>query len=64
MCVCAVCVCACDPPNREQKVDVTVYTLRNGIVRVEDSEETLYASIDIVCDKLQRKMVKVGAAQG
>lgn len=45
--------------KKEQKVDVTVYTLRNGIIRVEDSEDTLYASIDVVADKLERKMVKV-----
>jgi len=42
-----------------QKVDVTVYTYRNGVVRVEDAEATLYASIDIVCDKLSRKMTKI-----
>ncbi|MEW5316461.1 MAG: hypothetical protein WDW38_007833 [Sanguina aurantia] len=39
------------PGKREQKVEVTIYTLRNGVLRVEDSEENLYASIDIVCDK-------------
>eukprot|EP00877_Chromochloris_zofingiensis_P008784 jgi/Chrzof1/4159/Cz14g01070.t1 len=44
---------------RQQKVDVTIHTLRNGIVRVEDAEESLYASIDIVCDKVSRKMRKV-----
>jgi len=37
---------------RLQKVDVTCYTFRNGVVRVEDAESTLYASIDIVCDKV------------
>jgi len=37
---------------RLQKVDVTVYTYRNGVIRVEDQEATLYASIDIVCDKV------------
>ncbi len=36
-----------------------MYTLRNGIVRVEDSEGTLYASIDVVADKLERKMVRI-----
>lgn len=44
---------------KEQKVDVTIHTLRNGVVRVEDSEATLYASIDIVCDKIERKLTKV-----
>lgn len=45
--------------KKEQKVDVTVYTLRNGVIRVEDCEETLYASIDVVCDKLVRKMGRI-----
>lgn len=33
---------------REQKVEVTIYTLRNGVVRVEDAEANLYAAIDLV----------------
>jgi ribosome-associated translation inhibitor RaiA len=33
-------------------VEVTIYTHRNGTVRVEDSEADLYASIDLVCDKV------------
>eukprot|EP00199_Chlamydomonas_sp_CCMP681_P005756 CAMPEP_0119115724 /NCGR_PEP_ID=MMETSP1180-20130426/51899_1 /TAXON_ID=3052 ORGANISM="Chlamydomonas cf sp, Strain CCMP681" /NCGR_SAMPLE_ID=MMETSP1180 /ASSEMBLY_ACC=CAM_ASM_000741 /LENGTH=259 /DNA_ID=CAMNT_0007104813 /DNA_START=96 /DNA_END=875 /DNA_ORIENTATION=- len=45
--------------KKEQKVDVTIHTVRNGIVRVEDSEGTLYASIDLVADKIDRKMVKL-----
>jgi len=44
---------------KEQKVDVTIQTLRNGIVRVEDAENSLYASIDIVCDKVSRKLRKL-----
>lgn len=28
-------------------------------VRVEDAEDTLYASIDVVCDKLERKMGRI-----
>jgi hypothetical protein len=38
---------------------VTITTLRSGVVRVEDSEESLYASIDLVCDKVSRKLRKV-----
>jgi ribosome-associated translation inhibitor RaiA len=40
------------PRCRQQKVEVTIYTHRNGTVRVEDSEADLYASIDLVCDKV------------
>jgi ribosomal subunit interface protein len=45
--------------QREQIVEVTVYTLRHGVVRVEEQEEDLYAAVDLVSDKLRRKMVKV-----
>lgn len=45
--------------RRQQKVDVTITTLKAGVVRVEDSEESLYASIDLVCDKVARKLRKV-----
>lgn len=45
--------------KKEQKVEVTIYTLRNGVVRVEDAETTLYAAIDLVCDKVERKLRKV-----
>lgn len=45
--------------KKEQKVEVTLHTQRNGVVRVEDSEETLYAAIDVVCDKVERKLQKV-----
>lgn len=38
---------------------MTIYTVRNGVVRVEDSESTLYASIDVVCDKVYRKLAKL-----
>lgn len=44
---------------RQQKVDVTVTTMRSGVVRVEDAEESLYASIDLVCDKVSRKLRKL-----
>lgn len=45
--------------KKEQKVEVTIRTLRNGVVRVEDSEESLYAAIDLVCDKIERKLTRV-----
>lgn len=44
---------------KQQKVDVTIATMKSGVVRVEDSEESLYASIDLVCDKVARKLRKV-----
>jgi len=31
---------------------VTINVLRNGVVRVEEKEESLYAAIDLVCDKV------------
>ncbi|GFR50002.1 hypothetical protein Agub_g12151 [Astrephomene gubernaculifera] len=45
--------------KKEQKVEVTIHTLRNGVVRVEDSGSSLYAAIDTVCDKLARKLGRV-----
>ncbi|PNH05214.1 Ribosome-binding factor PSRP1, chloroplastic [Tetrabaena socialis] len=45
--------------KKEQKAEVTIYTLRNGVVRVEDSEANLYAAIDLVCDKISRKLLRV-----
>ncbi|KAI8472827.1 MAG: plastid-specific ribosomal protein 1 [Monoraphidium minutum] len=44
---------------RQQKVDVTIHTLRSGVVRVEDAEASLYASIDTVADKVARKLNKM-----
>ncbi|GBF95532.1 30S ribosomal protein [Raphidocelis subcapitata] len=44
---------------KQQKVDVTLHTLRHGVVRVEDAEASLYASIDVVCDKVNRKLRKM-----
>ncbi|KAG1669972.1 hypothetical protein FOA52_016233 [Chlamydomonas sp. UWO 241] len=44
---------------KEQTVQVTIHVLRNGVVRVEEKEESLYAAIDLVCDKVQRKLAKV-----
>ena len=44
---------------KQQKTEITVYTLSNGVVRAEDVEESMYASIDLVSDKLARKLRKV-----
>jgi len=44
---------------KQQKTEVTVFTLRNGVVRSEVVADSLYASIDLVGDKLERKMQKV-----
>jgi ribosomal subunit interface protein len=45
--------------KRSQKAEVTVYTHRHGVVRVEDTEDDLYAAVDLVCDKMKRKMVRL-----
>ncbi|GMH39232.1 hypothetical protein BSKO_07130 [Bryopsis sp. KO-2023] len=45
--------------DKQQKIEVTVHTLRNGIVRSETVADSMYASIDLVCDKVQRKLRKV-----
>ena len=45
--------------QRSQKVEITVYTKRHCVVRVEDTEDDLYAAVDLVVDKLKRKMVKM-----
>jgi putative sigma-54 modulation protein len=41
---------------KAQKTEITIYTLRHGVVRVEDVESTAYASIDVVCDKVRGKL--------
>lgn len=41
-----------------QKTEVTVYT-KNGILRSEEEGEDLYASIDAVSDKIERKLRKL-----
>jgi Sigma 54 modulation protein / S30EA ribosomal protein len=40
--------------RRRQRAEITVYTLRNGVVRAEDEEDSLYAAIDLVSDKVGR----------
>ncbi len=45
--------------KRSQKAEVTVYTHGHGVVRVEDTEDDLYAAVDLVCDKMKRKMVRL-----
>lgn len=49
---------------KQQKTEITVYTLSNGVVRAEDVEESMYASIDLVSDKLARKLRKVREKEG
>jgi putative sigma-54 modulation protein len=41
-----------------QMTQVTVYT-RNGVVRSEEEADNLYASIDAVSDKIERKLRKI-----
>mmetsp|Transcript_6705 Transcript_6705/g.19291 ORF Transcript_6705/g.19291 Transcript_6705/m.19291 type:complete len:263 (-) Transcript_6705:1949-2737(-) len=52
---------------KRQRVEITVYTLRNGIVRAEDTEDSMYAAIDLVADKVKqslRKMKEKAIARG
>lgn len=41
-----------------QKVEVTIIPISGPIVRAEDSEENLYAAIDVVYDKLNKQLRK------
>lgn len=45
-----------------QKTEVTVYT-KHGIVRAEEEGDNLYKSIDLVSDKLERKLRKLKERQ-
>lgn len=45
--------------TKEQRVEVTIAVLRNGVVRVEEAADSLYAAIDLVCDKIERKLTRV-----
>jgi putative sigma-54 modulation protein len=44
--------------KERQKVEVTINSVGGQIVRAEHVGEDLYAAIDIVCDKLNRQIVK------
>ena len=39
-----------------QKVEVTIIPISGPIIRAEDSEESLYAAIDVVYDKLNKQL--------
>jgi hypothetical protein len=52
------------PACRQQKVDITLFTVRHGVVRVEDAEASLYASLDVVCDKVSEGGQPVGSGEG
>lgn len=38
--------------NRNQRVEMTIYTLGHGVIRVEDTEDDMYAAVDLVTDKV------------
>ena len=42
----------------KQKVEVTLDSINGHIVRAEDTQEDLYSAIDLVCDKLNKQIVK------
>lgn len=44
---------------RAQRAEVTIFTHRYGVVRVEDCEESAYAAVDVVCDKVRSKLRRV-----
>ena len=44
---------------RAQRAEVTIFTHRYGVVRVEDCEGSAYAAIDLVCDKVRSKLRRV-----
>ncbi len=50
----AECICGRETAGggrRRQRAEITIYTLRNGVVRAEDTEDSLYAAVDLVSDK-------------
>ena len=40
----------------KQKIEVTIIPINGPIIRAEDSEESLYAAIDVVYDKLNKQL--------
>lgn len=51
----------------KQKIELVIYTIHNGTVVLSETEEELYAAIDLLLDKLKIKMRKVkdlGVARG
>ena len=44
--------------GRKQKIELTVKTLSGFTIRAEEVQEDLYASIDLVVDKLERQIRK------
>lgn len=44
--------------KEKQKVEVTLDNINGHVVRAEDVQDDLYSAIDLVCDKLNRQIVK------
>lgn len=44
--------------KEKQKVEVTLDNIYGHIIRAEDVQDDLYVAIDLVCDKLNRQIVK------
>ncbi len=44
--------------KERQKVEVTLDSINGHIVRAEEIQDDLYSAIDLVCDKLNRQIVK------
>ena len=42
----------------KQKVEVTLDNINGHVVRAEEVQDDLYSAIDLVCDKLNRQIVK------
>lgn len=48
-----------DVKKKNQKIEATIFTKSGTILRAEDSQESLYSAIDIVCDKLYKQIRKL-----
>lgn len=48
---------------KQQKTEVTIF-MKKGVVRAEAKEESLYASVDLVADKVSRRLRKVKEKTG